>query len=137
MASQLLVDLDGLQMSGAWRQYDRNFFVDTAITANAFPFSGTVETVFTQDDLVTFREGLRALTVPGHVALGGGRTTLLALDVMERTGIEPGRLVVEVTLIPTEDDPWPLLRYLIFSVDPAFAGRSVDAISDFLRSRPV
>jgi hypothetical protein len=133
MASQLLVDLDGLQVSGSWRQYDLDFCVDATISASAFPFSGTVETVFTQHDLITFRDALRALSVPGRVALGGGRTTLLALDVREQTSIEPDRVVVEVTLIPSEDDGWPMLRYLIFDVDPSFAARSVEAINEFLQ----
>lgn len=138
MARHLLVELDGLQVSAAWSPpidgVDK--FVDVAIAADAFPFSGTVETIFTRDDLIQFSDALRTLNVPGKAVIGGGRTTLLALEVTQEIGPGPTRLAVGVTLIPSEDDGGsPRLSFAIFGVDPGFAARSADSISEFLRRR--
>jgi hypothetical protein len=137
MPRQLLLDLDGLQVKGSWsRPIDGiDEYIDVAISANAFPFSGTVETIFRSDDLSQFSDALGSLGVSGKAVLGGGRAAYLGLDVTDLIGGEASHLTLEVTLIPSEDGGWPKLSFLIFGVDPGFTARSAAAITEFLRRR--
>jgi hypothetical protein len=92
---------------------------DVAIGATAYPFSGTLTATFTATDLALWADGLEALTDGvGRVVLGGDRAAELVV-VAEETG--PGERVLEVSLVPSGDDPWPQLRWLVFDVPADWA----------------
>lgn len=85
--------------------------------------------------MIQFSGALGSLRAPSKAVLGGGRAPYLALSLEQQIGEKANRMAVEVTLIPSEDDGWPKLTFLIFGVDPSFAASSADAISEFLRSK--
>lgn len=96
---------------------DEDWF-DLQIEAVGHPFHGTVTDIVTATDLAFFRGNVKRLTSPGEVVLGGGRAAELCLRVEPQVGGEAGRWVVEVTLTPHGDDPYPSLRWLLFDQRP-------------------
>jgi hypothetical protein len=79
---------------------------DTEITAEAFPFSGTLKTVFTLGDLRRWGEALTSLRGgTGRVVLGGGRAAELILDGTPQVGGPPNSVAISVDLLPSGDDP--------------------------------
>lgn len=104
---------------------------DTEITVDAFPFSGTLKTVFTMSDLREWGKGLTGLTAgTGRVVLGGDRAAELVIEAEPQSGGHPDRLAICVDLTPSGDDAYPALRYLIFDVPPSWAdvGSLIDAL---------
>lgn len=99
--------------------FDRWF--DTRIRVHAHPFSGTVETIFTDEELTQFGQQLEGLGPEGDVVLGGGRACEVRLTVEWQNGVKGGLLAVECSVTPSGDDPYPYVRFLVFDVDPAFA----------------
>ena len=92
---------------------------DTEITAEAFPFAGTLRTAFTLSDLRQWGDALTALSAgTGRVVLGGGRAAELAIDAEPQVGGLSNQVALSVDLTPSGDDPYPRLRYLIFDVPP-------------------
>ena len=51
-ASEILLDLEGLQVMASWRPNDFDEWANVAISVTAFPFAGTLETILTKDDLI-------------------------------------------------------------------------------------
>ena len=100
---------------------------DLEIEAVAHPFRGTISELVMASDLARFRDSAAQLTVPGAVVLGGDRAAELRLGVEPQVGGEAGRWVVEVTLTPHGDDPYPLIQWLLFDQRP-FAEDLVAAI---------
>ena len=121
-----MLDLEGLRVEARPRpsHVERWFHLRVAVTAP--PFAGVLETIVTDDDLVAFAEALDRLDPEGDATLGGDRAAELRLVVEAQVGGDPGALVVECSLTPQGDDPYPQLRWLIFGVRPfgaAAAGR--------------
>jgi hypothetical protein len=84
----------------AWRH--------AGIEVEAFPFAGTIRTVLTGPDIEAYA-ALAAEFTGGRrdrVVLGGDRAAEVVLQRHDGT--------VEVSVTPSGDDPWPLLRFLIF-----------------------
>jgi len=77
------------------------------IEVNARPFAGTLETVFTPEDLAEWRNVPEPLPEGRSLTVGGDRAPEVRLT---RDGP-----VVEVAVTPSGDDPWPLLRFLVFA----------------------
>jgi len=95
---------------------------DTEIAAHAFPFAGTLRTVFTWSDLRRWGEALTALRAgTGRVVLGGGRAAELALDAEPQAWGSPDRRAISVDVVPSGDDPYPRLSYVIFDVPPSWS----------------
>ena len=95
---------------------------DTEITADAFPFGGTLETVFTMSDLREWGEGLSGLTAgTGRVVLGGHRSAELVIEAAPQQGVRPDLVALRVEVTPSGDDPFPALRYLVFDVPPSWS----------------
>jgi hypothetical protein len=65
-----------------------------------------VVTTFDAELLEDFSTGLRRLAEDGAVVLGGGRAPEVRLEADDG--------VVEVWVTPSGDDPWPVLRWLIW-----------------------
>ncbi|MGF9755762.1 DUF5959 family protein [Microvirga sp. 0TCS3.31] len=104
---------------------------DTEITADAFPFGGTLETVFTMSDLREWGEGLSGLTAgTGRVVLGGDRAAELIIEASPQQGAHPDLVAIRVDVTPSGDDPYPALRYLIFDVPPWWSeiGSRIEAL---------
>jgi len=94
---------------------------DTEITADAFPFAGTLRTVFTWSDLRQWGEALIALNAgTGRVVLGGNRAAELAIDAVPQVGGPQDQVALSVDLTPSGDDPYPRLTYLLFDVPPSW-----------------
>lgn len=96
---------------------------DTSIAVRAFPFTGTLETQFMLAQLHDWAEDLAGLDQGiGRVALGGNRAALLTIEAFaQKGGPTAGRVVLDITLTPSEDDPYPTLNYLIHDVSPTWA----------------
>lgn len=95
---------------------------DTEITAEAFPFAGSLRTVFTLSDLRQWGEALTALNAgTGRVVLGGGRAAELAIDAQPQVGAPRDQVALSVDLSPSGDDPYPRLTYLLFDVPPTWS----------------
>lgn len=95
---------------------------DTEITAEAFPFAGTLKTVFTLSDLRQWGEALTALRAgAGRVVLGGGRAAELTLGGERQVGGLPDSVTISVDLVPSGDDPYPRLSYVIFDVPSSWS----------------
>jgi hypothetical protein len=118
MSWATVLELAGLRVEVRARPsyFDRWF--DCRITADASPFGGVVETIYTDEDLVDFAEALDGLDPVGEVMLGGGRATELRLVIANQVGGRDGALAIECTLTPSGDDPYPLLRWIIFDAAP-------------------
>lgn len=104
---------------------------DTEIRADAFPFAGTLRTVFTLSDLRRWGEALTALRDgTGRVVLGGGRAAELALEAEPQAGGPPDRMAISVDVVPSGDDPYPRLSYIIFDASPSWSavGPSFNAL---------
>lgn len=92
---------------------------DTAIAVVAPPFAGTVETTFTLSDLRDWATQLRRTEdLPRRVVLGGGRAAEVVIDIERQIGGADGALALEICATPSGDDPWPLIRFLVFGVSP-------------------
>ena len=78
----------------------------TYIDVRAHPFAGTVEAVLTPADVAEWESAAAALAESGSVTVGGGRGPEVRL-------VQDGQ-VTEVCVTPSGDDPWPVLRYLVF-----------------------
>lgn len=102
------------------------------IGVEAGPWSGTLATMFVEEELRRFAAALRRTDLPRLACLGGGRSTELVLAVEAQRGGPSGALAVTVELAWSGDDPYPFLRWLIFDVSPAFAARAADAIEECL-----
>jgi hypothetical protein len=87
---------------------DQRAWRHAGIEIEAHPFAGTITTVLTAPDIEEY--GALALAFTGgqrdHVVIGGHRAAEIVLRRHDET--------VEVSVTPSGDDPWPLLRYLIF-----------------------
>lgn len=95
---------------------------DAEIAAEAPPFSGTLNAVFTQNDLRQWGEGLAALRDgTGRVVLGGGRAAELVLDGERQIGGLADSVTIAVDLVPSGDDPYPRLSFLIFDVPSSWS----------------
>ncbi|MEO7131392.1 MAG: hypothetical protein ABIZ07_08470 [Dermatophilaceae bacterium] len=103
--------------------------VELVIDVVAHPFAGQVRQTVLVDDLRFFAENLRRMSLPGEVALGGERMLELTLAV-EPQSPGPG-IVVEVSLAPHGDDPYPSIRFLLFDQQP-FGAKAADDIDAFL-----
>jgi hypothetical protein len=79
---------------------------DAWIEVEAYPFSGTIKTVLTEDDISQYRSAMQDFAAVGRAILGGHRAPQIEL---EREGD-----TIEVTVTASGDDPWPTIRYLIF-----------------------
>lgn len=95
--------------------FDRWF--DCRIYVDAFPFSGTLSTIFTEEDLVDFAAALDHASMTGQAVLGGGRAAELRLEMVSSSA-GGGTLNVECSVTPSGDDPNPLLRFIVFDVEP-------------------
>ena len=84
------------------------------IEVEASPFRGHIEATFTTDEVVAYTHALERLRTSSKVRCGGDRATLVQ---MELDGD-----VIEVTVMLSENDPWPTLRYLIFPPGDLGAG---------------
>ena len=92
---------------------------DTAIAVDAYPFSGTIETIFTLSDFQDWAVALRTSEdLPQQIVLGGNRAAEVVMDVERQVGGASDAIVVEVSVTPSGDDPWPLIRFLVFDVAP-------------------
>lgn len=122
--SAIVLDLLGagsrlrVSVECAERGVDGSSAYEVRCEATAPPFTGTVTDLLLPDDLRFFATNLRRLAAPGSVILGGERAAELRLEVEKQVGGQAGRLVVEVHLTPSGDDPWPSLRWLIFDQEP-------------------
>jgi hypothetical protein len=78
------------------------------IEVEAHPFAGTINTVLTAEDIQEYASLAGAFTSGQreHVVFGGDRAAEVVLQRHDQT--------VEVSVTPSGDDPWPLLRFLIF-----------------------
>ena len=76
------------------------------IKVEAYPFSGVIETVFSEEDLVEYSSGVETFRTSGKATLGGNRGPQVRL---EHHGD-----VIEVEVTVSADDPWPTIKYLIF-----------------------
>lgn len=95
---------------------------DAEIAAEAPPFSGTLNAVFTQSDLRQWGEGLASLRDgTGRVVLGGGRAAELVLDGERQIGGLADSVAIAVDLVPSGDDPYPRLSFLIFDVPSSWS----------------
>lgn len=104
--------------------------IDLMIDVAAHPFSGVVRQLVMAADLTFFADNLRRLGSRGEVVLGGDRMVELRLAVEPQEGRE-GQ-VVDATVTPSSDDPYPTLRFLIFD-QPPFAEAAAAAIDRLLR----
>lgn len=90
---------------------------DTTITVDAYPFSGSLRTIFTLGDLREWGQSLTAaLDGAGQVLLGGDRAAALLIVAEPQEGGDNGAVAMSVTVTPSGDDPFPSLTYLIFDV---------------------
>jgi hypothetical protein len=96
--------------------FDRWF--DCRVVIDAFPFGGTLETIFVDEQLVEFADALDALDPVGAAVLGGDRAAELRLHVEHQNDDREGLLAIECSVTPSGDDPYPYLRWLIFGVGP-------------------
>lgn len=112
---ETVLDLDDLRIDLRARpsHFDRWYDCRGAVTSQ--PFAGVVETIFTNEDLLHFAD---SLDKGGTAVLGGGRAPELRLDVQPQEEGIHRRHVVEGSLTPSSDDPYPLLRFLLFDVQP-------------------
>ena len=95
---------------------------DAEIAVEAPPFSGTLNSVFTKSDLRQWGEGLAALRGgTGRVVLGGGRAAELVLDGERQIGGPADSVTIAVDLVPSGDDPYPKLSFLIFDVPSSWS----------------
>lgn len=76
------------------------------IELSASPFSGVIDTVFKPEDVAEWRAAGQAVRAHRQVSVGGNRAPELT--------VTPGEGVDEVAVTPSGDDPWPLLRFLVF-----------------------
>ena len=92
---------------------------DAAITVDAYPFAGTIDTILTLSELREWAQAMRSVDDLSHrVALGGNRAAEVLIDIERQTGGSEGALALEVSVTPSGDDPDPYLRFLIFDVAP-------------------
>jgi hypothetical protein len=84
------------------------------IHVEAHPFSGSIETIIGADGIAQYQQAIADFAETGKATLGGNRAAEIRL---ERDG-----QVIEVTVTPSGDDPWPLIRYLIFPNQPRELG---------------
>lgn len=95
---------------------------DAEITADAFPFGGTLKAVFTASDLRLWGGELSGLTAGrGRAVLGGDRAAELVIEAQSHDREDPDHVSVCVDLTPSGDDPYPALKYLIFDVPSSWS----------------
>ena len=87
---------------------DQRGWRHAGIGVEAHPFAGTIATVLTAPDIEEYGALALAFTTGqrDRVVIGGHRAAEIVLQRHDET--------VEVSVTPSGDDPWPLLRYLIF-----------------------
>lgn len=87
---------------------DRRSWRHAHIDVDAHPFTGTITTVLTGQDIEEYSAIAHAFGSGerDHVVIGGNRAAEIVLRRHDAT--------IEVSVTPSGDDPWPLLRYLIF-----------------------
>jgi hypothetical protein len=125
-----ILDIGTLVIDASPRPSFSDRWFDTRVRVGAHPFSGTVETIFTDEDLKQFAEQLEGLGPEGEAVLGGGRACEVRLATEWQNGVTGGLLAVECSVTPSGDDPFPFVRFLIFDVDPSFASTAVASIRD-------
>jgi hypothetical protein len=92
---------------------------DASISVDAYPFAGTIDTIFTLSDLKEWAESMRSIDeLPHRAVLGGNRAAEVLIDIERQIGGLEGALALEVSVTPSGDDPNPYLRFLIFDVTP-------------------
>lgn len=95
---------------------------DTEIAAEAFPFAGTLRTLFTLSDLREWGEALNGLDAgTGRILLGGDRAAELAIEAEAQVGGPPDKVALSIDMTPSGDDPYPRLTYLLFDVPPSWS----------------
>lgn len=85
---------------------DARSWVQAPIEVRAHPFAGTIETVYTPEDVAEWRGTPRRLRDGESVTVGGERAPEVHLA---RRGAN-----VEVAVTPNGDDPQPLLTFVLF-----------------------
>lgn len=109
------------------RQASQPAMFDTSITIDAFPFSGTLRTIFTLSDLREWAKSLDGATDgQGRVLLGGGRAAELSVVSERQIGGDPDALALTVAVSPSGDDPFPSLTFLIFDVPRSWTQIAAD-----------
>jgi hypothetical protein len=94
----------------------------TEIAVEAFPFAGTLRTVFVLDDFALWARGLAALKAgTGRVVLGGSRAAELTIEAESQIGGASQALALSIDLTPSGDDPYPRLNYVIYDVSPTWS----------------
>ncbi|HMG43859.1 MAG TPA: hypothetical protein VK611_21180 [Acidimicrobiales bacterium] len=126
----VVLELEGLRIEATPRPswFDRWF--ECRISVVARPFAGVLETIFTDEDFVELADQLERLDPGGDAMLGGDRAAELRFVVEVQQGGNPDGdlLAVECTLTPSGDDPYPLLRFLIFKVPPLALARAAERL---------
>ncbi len=98
--------------------HDDSWF-DTAIAVAAYPFAGTVETIFTLRDFQDWARALRRNDeFPHQVVLGGNRAAEVVIDIERQAGGTKGTFTLEISVTSSGDDPWPQIRFLVGDVAP-------------------
>jgi hypothetical protein len=60
---------------------------DAAITVDAYPFAGTIDTILTLSELREWAQAMRSVDDLSHrVALGGNRAAEVLIDIERQTG---------------------------------------------------
>lgn len=92
---------------------------DAAISVDARPFAGTIDTIFTLSDFRDWAESMRSVDeLPHRAVLGGNRAAEVLINIERQIGGPEDSLALEVSVTPSGDDPFPYLRFLIFDVAP-------------------
>jgi hypothetical protein len=102
---------------------DSDRWVRVVIAVTSPPFTGDLETILESVDLEVFADALDAVAASstGEAVLGGGRAAELRLTIERQVGGSEGHFVVESSVTPSGDDPYPRLTFLTFDVPPVFA----------------
>lgn len=103
--------------------------VDLVIEVAAHPFRGEVRQTVMVEDLGFLAGNLRRMTPSGELVFGGQRMLELCLATEPQS--RGDGYVVEVSLTPSGDDPFPSIRYLLFDQQP-FGADAADAIDRLL-----
>ncbi len=106
---------------------DSDRWVHVVIAVTSPPFTGDLETILESVDLEVFADALDAVAASGtgEAVLGGGRAAELRLTIERQVGGSEGHFVVESSVTPSGDDPYPRLTFLTFDVPPVFADATI------------
>ncbi|SEE94814.1 hypothetical protein [Ruania alba] len=105
---------------------------DTTVITEAHPWSGSLETVFTDRHLDAFARALRSTELPRTATLGSDRSPEIALHLSEQQGGPSGSVAIMAEMAWTGDDPYPFLRWLIFDTPRDFGAGAAAMIDELL-----